>query len=58
MSQRSEIVVKLANFASLGKYTLSPAEARAVNKLFEDVAEVVNSLEAEEKESEEAYTNE
>ena len=50
---RSQVVIALANLASAGKYEVNADGARNMNRLFERVAEVINSLEAEEKAAQE-----
>jgi len=48
---RSQVVLELANLASRGRYSVTPLEATRMNKLFIEVAEVINQLEAEERET-------
>ena len=50
---RSQVVIRLANLASSGKYEVQPAEAQAMTQLYQEVAAVINELEAEEKQAEE-----
>jgi hypothetical protein len=45
---RSKVIIELANLASQGKYMVTPTEAARFNELFKAVANVINSLEAEE----------
>ena len=45
---RSQIVQALADLASQGRYSVDPAGARNMTALYEAVAGVINSLEAEE----------
>ena len=47
---RSNIVIALAEIASQGEYKVSPAGAQKMNAVFVAVAELINELEAEEKE--------
>ena len=49
--KRSEIVKALADIASQGKYNVDPKGARLINSVFEQVAALINELEAEERES-------
>lgn len=51
MAKRSEVVIALANIASKGKYEVSPDGARVMNRVFEEVADLINELEAEEAEA-------
>ena len=48
---RSQVVIRLANLASTGKYEVTPAEAKAITNLYNEVAEVINELEHEEDEN-------
>lgn len=48
--KRSEIVQALANIASQGKYTVSPDGAQRMNAVFDAAANLINELEAEERE--------
>lgn len=55
---RSKIVLALANLASQGVYNgVTPQGARNMNKVFEDTADLVNTLE-EEEEAEDLRANE
>jgi hypothetical protein len=47
---RSRVIIELANMASQGRYSVTPQEAARMNILFKEVAQVINELEAEEKE--------
>lgn len=49
---RSQVVLALAEIASKGKYEVSVAGARQMNAIYEEVAKVINSLEAEESAAE------
>ena len=49
----SEIVIALADIASKGKYEVTPVGASHMNKVFLQVAQLINKLEAEEKALEE-----
>ena len=46
--KRSVIVTALADIASKGKYEVNPDGARAMNRVFELAANLINELEAEE----------
>lgn len=49
--KRSQTILRLANLASKGRYdNVTPAAAREMNQLFEDVAVIINQMEEEEKE--------
>ena len=53
--KRSEVVQMLSALASSGRYhNVSPKQMQNVNQLYEEVAKVINSLEAEEKRDAEA----
>ena len=53
--KRSEVVQRLSALASSGRYhNVSPKQMQSVNQLYEEVANVINSLEAEEKRDAEA----
>lgn len=45
----SEIVMALADIASKGKYEVTAAGSQHMNKVFEEVAKLINRMEAEEK---------
>lgn len=47
---QSEVVKALAAIASKGTYKVGPSDARHMNTVFEEVARVINELEAKEKE--------
>lgn len=49
MPKRSEVVIALADVASRGKYEVSPAGAKQMNAIFDEVAKLINELEAEEE---------
>jgi len=55
---RSTVVIELANLASQGKYNVTPVEAIRMNKLFEEVAKVINELETEEATAKESTDGE
>lgn len=40
----SEIVQTLADFASSGKYIVTPKEARSIDALYREVADLINRL--------------
>lgn len=48
----SEIVKALADFASRGKYEMTPRGAKVVNDLYVQVAALINRLERQEEEEE------
>lgn len=54
--KRSEIVIALADIASKGRYEVMPSGARIINQVFDQVAQLINELEAEE--AKEATPNE
>ncbi len=43
----ANLLERLANVASQGRYTVDPAGARRMNALFEEVAVTINELEKE-----------
>lgn len=47
--KRSEVVTALANLASQGTYQVKPTQAAEINAIFEQVAQLINELESEEK---------
>lgn len=55
---RSEVVIALAEVASQGKYTVSPEGARRMNEIFDQVAKLVNCLEAEERKEAQGVSDE
>ena len=54
----SEIVLALANVASQGKYNITIADAQKMTALYEQVATLINNLEAAEAELEAAREEE
>jgi len=48
----SQVVIALAEVASQGKYTVDPKGAKLINEVFAAAAELINQLEASEKEQE------
>lgn len=47
--KRSQVINALADLASEGQYKVTRAGAHYMNRLFEEVAKVINELEAEER---------
>jgi len=58
MKKKSQVVLALANLASRGKFEVDPQGARIMNQIFEDVAKLINELEAEEKAAEKEQDSE
>ena len=53
----SEVVLALANVASQGKYNITIADAQKMTALYEQVATLINKLEAAEAEVVDAVTH-
>lgn len=49
--KNSEVVLSLSRLASIGKYEVTPKQAREMNALFVEVARVINEMEAQEKQN-------